>query len=276
MSEYCYYYSKGKMKLSCMLLLYLTNIMLIAIVPCVPHIPYLHANIDVLSPLFLATVLLAFLQASFLKRRSLTRVTAAAARTTTTAGTTTTLQLPAATSTTTAPQTVSTLSSTETRTTTTAGTTTTLQLPAATSTTTVPPSRCKNGYTFYSGPGNSFCFRLSDICATWDMARSVCQMEGGDLVVLDGDSLIPFTNSLRQFLLKINCDIPFVYFGAMIDDTGTARYITGGTIPKDSPIWFQGLGFEPNKCVAAGNDDDNVVLLYGPCNLRQGYACQHF
>ncbi|KAK3583162.1 hypothetical protein CHS0354_025677, partial [Potamilus streckersoni] len=227
MSEYCYYYSKGKMKLSCMLLLYLTNIMLIAIVPCVPHIPYLHANIDVLSPLFLATVLLAFLQASFLKRRSLTRVTAAAARTTTTAGTTTTLQLPAATSTTTAPQTVSTLSSTATRTTTTAGTTTTLQLPAAASTTTapqtvpplsstasrtttsgtatspqtVPPLRCREGYSLYNGAGRNFCFRVSDDCISWDRAQMTCQMEGSDLAVLDDQSLAPFVEMLRPYLL---------------------------------------------------------------------------
>ncbi|KAK3579608.1 hypothetical protein CHS0354_035876 [Potamilus streckersoni] len=159
------------MKLSCLLLLCLTNIMLTVIAFYDPHIPYGLAHIDEFSSLFLATVLLAFLLASFLKRRSLTGVTAAAAITTTTDGTTTTLNLSDATSPTTSPQ-------------------------------TVPPLRCSDGYTLYSGPGRNFCFRFSEDCKSWDQARLSCQMERSDLTVLDDDSLVPFVQSLRPYLLS--------------------------------------------------------------------------
>ncbi|KAK3596197.1 hypothetical protein CHS0354_020617 [Potamilus streckersoni] len=259
------------MKLSCLLLIFLTNILL-----------RLSAHDLIFGETFrwcvILAVLLAWLLASFQEIKSLSRFTAAADITTTTARTTTTIQLPAATSTTTTTQTVPTLSSSAAdKTTTTAVTTTTVQLPAETSTTTTPrPFRCPSTYTLYSGPGINFCFRLSDDCLYWLDARASCQMEGADLASVDDESLMPFLKILEPYLSTAsNCEEQFAYLGARIDATGAAIFINGVMIPKDSPIWIKDSQFKLNSCVAAIFDNGKLVLGNGLCDLSIRYVCQH-
>ncbi|KAK3584449.1 hypothetical protein CHS0354_027575, partial [Potamilus streckersoni] len=216
LSEYWYVYSRSKMKLSCLLLICLTNMLL-------RLSAYDLISGEKFRQTVILTVLLAFLLVSFHRRRSLTGVTAAK--------------------------------------------------------TTVPPSRCRNGYNLYSGPGRGFCFRFSDDCIpSFDAAQKVCQKEGGDLAVLDDESLRPFLLVLKAKLKYVDdCYGPYAYLGAKSDEKAEPKYISGGKIPLDESLWAFYNMLSPNRCVIALIDNDGKEKLFDqPCTGSYRYVCQQF
>ncbi|KAL3890648.1 hypothetical protein ACJMK2_002929, partial [Sinanodonta woodiana] len=58
--------------------------------------------------------------------------------------------------------------------------------------------QCNDGYTLYPEPGRSFCFRYVTMTRSWDDAQRACQMENANLLVLDNESLMPFSEFLTQ------------------------------------------------------------------------------
>ncbi|KAL3890649.1 hypothetical protein ACJMK2_002930, partial [Sinanodonta woodiana] len=61
-----------------------------------------------------------------------------------------------------------------------------------------PQLICNTGYSLYSGPGRNFCYRYFTLRTTWDDAQMVCRMDNADLLILDDENLMPFSNIMVQ------------------------------------------------------------------------------
>ncbi|KAL3890651.1 hypothetical protein ACJMK2_002932, partial [Sinanodonta woodiana] len=150
--------------------------------------------------------------------------------------------------------------------------TSTTRTKLTTITTANPQPRCNNGYTMYSGPGRSFCFRYVTILRSWDDARRYCQMENADLPILDNQSLVPFSDVLIQMVERVGS----TYLRATTDPNLIARYTDGTTIPSDSPLWVGGEPNNPNDCIIlVFVPAEGASLSDRPCGASENFVCQH-
>ncbi|KAK3588228.1 hypothetical protein CHS0354_027035, partial [Potamilus streckersoni] len=182
------------LKLLCMLLLCLTNIMLTATADYARYVPYMFLYNGDLSQLCLVTGLLTIFLLSRRRGISLPDVTSTASLRSTTRATSTT----SLTRTTSAARTINTTSTTSTSTTSTTSTSTTsptstTRATSTTSTTTtspIEPLECKRGYTLHiETEKTNFCLRVVTECLSWNDARAACKNDNADLAVFEGKGL---------------------------------------------------------------------------------------
>ncbi|KAL3890636.1 hypothetical protein ACJMK2_002917 [Sinanodonta woodiana] len=142
----------------------------------------------------------------------------------------------------------------------------------------LPVPQCSSGYTLYSGPGRSFCFLYASNCASFTNAQTACSREGGGLLVLDDESLLPFLADMRQrFPTTFSCTTPnIVWLNARTNTTLGAVYPIGRSIPLSGGLWAPGEPNAPNDCVTVEISNGESILSDNPCTQPEKYVCQQF
>ncbi|KAK3577722.1 hypothetical protein CHS0354_002934 [Potamilus streckersoni] len=161
---------------------------------------------------------------------------------------------------------------------------TTISCTSTIQTTVEPQLVCRAGYVLYAGPGTPFFYRYENKCLSWEAARSLCVMEGTDLVVLD-DQNLPGFGDLMNRIFQAGPRICPSAFGIWIGAKSTMKmedldseYINGTKIPLNNPLWQD---MPPNiftrLCFQYNTDTQNMTKLKintHPCTIDVAFVCQ--
>ncbi|KAK3578353.1 hypothetical protein CHS0354_039063 [Potamilus streckersoni] len=134
---------------------------------------------------------------------------------------------------------------------------------------------CPKGYELYSSVQcGKFCYRFeSNNCSSWSAARSVCQADGGDLLVPSECYYQYFREKAQQ--REGTCS--HFWIGGYTNTPGS-NYVTvkGNPIPSSFPFWSVGQpdGLGGESCLEMRSYFTNYLMNDYHCDQAQGFICQ--